>query len=313
MRQHSKFKCIPTVWLKSSKFHFGGKVTGTQVGCWLQWRLVIALFEVMCVDRHRPQRDTSITCLLAVLCTPRLSRGIIYGCPEIITCCHSRAPAGEAGTLLWIRADRWKKRTSGLKGHRCLDFRKKKKNIWLCQLNDEPRAYKRDIGFSERHLDALGESIAAPGVGDLSWLAEPMKLQVQIPTGQEWAMSWKHTSERRCIAVYLSKLIRPTSLWFVGAQSSWHNRGTICFIGVLSEDPRSLQFQEIEFRFSETNCSEKLRNGNGRRWNSINIKGAIHPFSIAAHLAQCWNSSRCLGVKEEIELGQVTSFEPYTH
>lgn len=60
-----------------------------------------------------------------------------------------------------------------------------KKNIWLCQLNDEPRAYKRDIGFSERHLDALGESIAAPGVGDLSWLAEPMKLQVQIPTGQE--------------------------------------------------------------------------------------------------------------------------------
>lgn len=77
-----------------------------------QWRLVITLLEghTDSPDRDGSERDSSITCLLALLCTLCLKCGIISGCTEIITCCHSRAPTGDAGTLLWGRAKRWEEK-----------------------------------------------------------------------------------------------------------------------------------------------------------------------------------------------------------
>lgn len=199
------------------------------VGCGGVWW---TLFIEGHSDRHGVERDTSITCLLALLCTPRLSCGIIHGCTKIITCCHSRAPAGRAGKLLWIRTNQWRKWTSGFKWHHCLDFRNA---VWLCKHNNEPCAYKRDTGLSERHLDALGESITAPGwVIYPGWLSQ-WSYRYRYPTGQEWVMSCRHMSERCCIAMHLSKLIRPTSLRFVGAQSQWHNQSIISTQCVLLE------------------------------------------------------------------------------
>lgn len=122
----------------------------------LRWCLVITLLKGHS-DRHRLEGDTFISCLLAL----RLSCGIIHECTEIITCRHSRAPAGKARTLLWVGTNQWEKWTSGFKGHLCLDFRN---TVWLCELNGKPCAFEGDIGFFRKGiLMPLGKSITAPG------------------------------------------------------------------------------------------------------------------------------------------------------